>query len=342
MIGQIILSPCHLVTYSTSTTIQEGKPMSQPILYGPYGSSALPWIERFAGYGANALWFHGFDPVAFEQCDRHGIEPCVEFKTFRADFAAHPELIPIGVDGQPIRYGKLVQGVCLSQREFLDETEENLLAGLRTFAPTGIWLDYLTYAGWFETPTPNLQESCFCPACIAEFCQATGVDADTPAEILAHHAARWTRHKCERIARYAADYAQLIRTHRPGCIVGAYLCPWTPEEFDGALTRIFAQDYNLLAPAIEVFTPLIYAAKSGRPAEWGRTWLEASPRFVPASARVQLILDVLDFPASLVAIGEAEPPSWGVQIFGGGRIFENPAWAEMFQQVVSQLGERQP
>ena len=39
--------------------------------------------------------------------------------------------------------------------------------------PAGIWLDYLTYGGWFETPEPDLQESCFCADCIAEFCTAT-------------------------------------------------------------------------------------------------------------------------------------------------------------------------
>ncbi len=315
--------------------------MAIPMLCGPYGSRALAFIERFAHYDANALWFHGFDPAAFEACARHQIVPCVEFKTFRADFDVHPELIPIGVDGKPIRYGKLVQGVCLSQADFLAETEANLLSGLRDFAPTGIWLDYLTYAGWFEMPAPDLQESCFCHACIAEFCSATGVDAVTPTEILAKHADLWTRHKCERIAHYAAHYAQLIRTQRPGCLVGAYMCPWTPDEFDGALTRIFAQDYNLLTPAIDVFTPLMYGTKSGRSADWGREWLAASAHFVPANAKVQLILDALDFPASLAALGEAEPAGWGMQVFGGAEIFANPAWGELFQKVVAQMAMRQ-
>jgi hypothetical protein len=38
-----------------------------------------------------------------------------------------------------------------------------------------------------------------------------------------------------------------------------------PKEFDDALRRIFGQDYTRLAPAIDVFTPLIYGVKSGRP-----------------------------------------------------------------------------
>ena len=308
--------------------------------FGPYGSSALPYIDRFAANGANAFWFHGFDAAAIDACEQHGIAACVEFKTFRADFDARPELIPIGVDGQPIRYGDLVQGVCLSQTAFLAETEANLLDGLRRFAPAGIWLDYLTYAGWFETPAPDLQESCFCPACIADFCEATGIDATTPAQILTTAADAWTRHKCRRIAGFAAHYAGLIKAHHPACIVGAYMCPWTPDEYDGALARIFAQDYALLAPSIDVFTPLIYAAKSGRPPAWGRDFLDSAPAFVPAANPVQLILDALDFPASLLATAEAERPGWGVQMFGGAHLFADTERAAIFAQAVEQMHRR--
>lgn len=311
-----------------------------PALFGPYGSSALPYLDQFHTYGANTLWFHGFNATAFDACARHGVAPCVEFKTFRTDFAEHPELIPIGVDGQPIRYGALVQGVCLSQTAFLEETEAALLAGLRAFQPVGIWLDYLTYAGWFEVPDPDLQESCFCAACIADFCNATGLDATSPAEILSKHQQAWTQHKCERIARLGLHYANLIRSHLPGCIVGAYMCPWTPSEFDGALTRIFAQDYALLAPAIDVFTPLIYGTKSGRPATWGKEWLANSVTFVPAGRKVQLILDALDFPESLSETGAAQPPSWGLQVFSGAKIFENAGWALQFSDVVKQIQRR--
>jgi hypothetical protein len=314
--------------------------MAVPLLFGPYGSAALAYVDRFAAYGANGCWFHGFDAAAFELCDRHSIAACVEFKTFRADFDAHPELIPIGVDGQPIRYGELVQGICLSQHEYLEQIEAELVAGLRAFRPVGIWLDYLTYAGWFETPQPDLQESCFCGACIAEFCETTGIDAGSPREILAQHAEQWRRHKCERIAGFALRYAELIRAQLRGCVVGAYMCPWTPAEYDGALGRIFAQDYALLAPAIDVFTPLIYATKSGRSAEWGREFLAQAAEFVPAERKVQLILDALDFPASLEATAAAARPSWGVQIFGGAQVFADPKQARIFQAAVEQIRER--
>jgi hypothetical protein len=326
-----------------SVFLGENAPMldfAQP-LFGPYGRAALDHAHRIAAHGANAAWFHGFDASAFELCARHGIAPCVEFAAFRANFAERPELIPIGVDGRPIRYGELVQGVCLSQRAFLDELEAELIAGVRAFAPAGIWLDYLTYAGWFEVPNPDLQESCFCPACIAEFCAVTGIDATTPAEILRVAPEAWARHKCERIASFARHYASIIRAASPGCIVGAYMCPWTPDEFDGALGRIFAQDYALLAPAIDVFTPLIYCAKSGRGPGWGRDFLEAAPGFVPPERKVQLILDALDFPASVVATAEAPRPSWGFQLFGGASVFADDDKARIFARAVERIAARQ-
>ncbi|MBN1642617.1 MAG: hypothetical protein JXA09_15385 [Anaerolineae bacterium] len=311
--------------------------MQIPLLFGPYGSGALAHAKALLAHGANAIWFHGFNAAAFETCAREGLIPCVEFKTFRADFDTHPELIPIGADGAPIRYGRLVQGVCLSNEAFLEETEAHLLEGVRTYQPGGIWLDYLTYAGWFETPQPDLQESCFCPRCIADFCASTGIDATTPAAILAQHGAAWTAHKCARIAAFGAHYAALIRAHLPNCVVGSYMCPWTPDEYDGALRRIFAQDYALLAPAIDVFTPLIYAHKSGRAPAWARTLLEASPAFVPPDHKMQLILDVLDYPASLQATAASRVPSWGVQLFGGAEVFADPARARIFHAQVSRI-----
>lgn len=311
--------------------------MDIPQLFGPYGSASLAYADQLRAHNADTAWFHMFDADAFETCARHDLAACVEFKTFRADFGQHPSLIPTGVDGQPIRYGEKVQGVCLSQEWFLQETEENLRAGVTAFQPTGIWLDYLTYAGWFEVPEPDLQESCFCPACIADFCESTGADATTPQEILARFGPEWTRHKCQRVAGYAAHYAAMIRQHLPGCIIGAYMCPWTPQEFDGALSRIFAQDYALLAPAIDVFTPLIYAQKSGRSPAWARQWLEASPDFVPAQRPVQLILDALDFPASLEATAASGVPSHGVQIFGGADVFADPEKARQFAAAVEKM-----
>lgn len=314
--------------------------LSSP-LYGIYGQSALPVADKMRESGCNALWFHGFNEQGFAGCEKAELLPCVEFKTFRADFDEYPELIPIGVDGEPIRYGRLVQGVCLSNIDFIAEREEELQNGMQDFHPHGVWLDYLTFGGWFETPDPDLQESCFCDSCIRDFCEITGTDAELPAEILESYQDVWTRHKCNRIAGHGVRFSEIIKSSDADCILGAYMCPWTPDEYDGALTRIFAQDYRKFAEFIDVYTPLIYAEKSGRPPAWSRTYLESTPLFVPAGKRVQPILDVLDYPGSLEAVLNSRIQSWGYQIFAGSTIFDDEDRVKALGAMTARLREKE-
>jgi hypothetical protein len=301
-----------------------------PVLIGPYGGIDTNRVSALTDAGGNAVWFHGFDEQLFDLCAAHGLAPCVEFKTFRASFAEHPELVPIGVDGRPIRYGRLVQGVCLSKQWFLDWIEEELTRGVGTYRPRGVWFDYLTYGGWFETPDPDLQESCFCDECVAEFKDACDVDPAGPEEILRDYAEAWHRHKCERIAGFARRYREMVKSALPDAVVGAYMCPWEPDEHDRALTRIFAQDYARLSESIDVFTPLIYAKKSGRPPQWGRSFLAHKDTFVPGGSKVQLILDVLDYPDSLTETAASPIPSWGFQLFGGRSVFSDGEQTRQF------------
>jgi hypothetical protein len=115
------------------------------------------------------------------------------------------------------------------------------------------------------------------------------------------------------------------------------MCPWTPDEFDGALGRIFAQDYALLAPSIDVFTPLIYVKKSGRNAAWGREFLAAAHSFMPQDRKVQLILDALDFPDSILETAASTQPSYGMQLFGGAHVFSDSDRASVFREAVETM-----
>lgn len=304
---------------------------------GTYGASALTNAALFKDIHADTAWFHGFDEWAFEECSRYGIQACVEFAAFRTDYEKFPHLIPIGVDGKPIRYKKMLQGVCLSNIDFLEEIENRLKVGLSTYSPKGIWLDYMTYGGWFEDPAPDLQESCFCAQCVSRFNEATDIDETNPLHIIARHREAWIDHKCRRIASFTAEYTSIIRSMCPDTVIGIYMCPYTPEEYDGALRSIFAQDYGLIAPYIDVFTPLIYCAKSGRDTNWGRSFLESSPSFIPEGKPVQLILDALDFPDSLEQAVLSSVGSKGIQMFSGVEIFKDEASMKAFARCADAL-----
>jgi hypothetical protein len=307
-------------------------------LRGTYGEGGIGHAREIKESGCNALWFHGFREEGFNACEKHDLGAGVEFRTFRGDYDAHPELIPIGVDGSPIRWGTHLQGVCLSQTDFIQQRFEELKEGMSAYRPMGVWLDYLTYGGWFESADPDLQESCFCPDCIENFCQSTGIDCDSPQEILQHHKQAWTDHKCRQVAGYGAEFASVIKKSDPECLVGAYMCPWTPEEYEGALSRIFAQDYSLFAGFTDIFTPLMYAEKSGRPHQWSRNFLEDSHRFVPKDKPVLPILDALDFPGSLEAlVGLKENTYGGFQIFSGGDLFEDEEKKNKFYSLMKKI-----
>ena len=306
-------------------------------MIGPYGSAALNYAALFKDIQADTAWFHGFDEWAFEKCARHGIQACVEFATFRADYEKFPDLVPIGIDGRPIRYKDKLQGICLSKTDFLEEIASKLESGLSTYSPAGIWLDYMTYGGWFEDPAPDLQDSCFCADCINNFNQTYNIDETNPQRILANHHEAWLDYKCQSIANFTAYYTSVIRKMCPDAVIGIYMCPYTPDEYDGALSRIFAQDYDLLAPFVDVFTPLIYCAKSGRDASWGKTFLESSASFVPKDKPVQLILDYMDFPSNLEQTVLSSVCSNGVQMFAGAEIFKDKVSMEIFSKCSDRL-----
>jgi hypothetical protein len=55
---------------------------------------------------------------------------------------------------------------------------------------------------------------------------------------------------------------------------------------------------------------------------------------------VQLILDVLDYPDSLLAAAASERPSWGVQLYGGAQVFGDPERARVFAAAVERMRRR--
>ena len=61
---------------------------------------------------------------------------------------------------------------------------------------------------------------------------------------------------------------------------------------------------------------------------------------MPRNRHISLILDALDFPASLHATAESAIPSWGLQLFGGAAVFEDPERARLFCEEVEAMRHR--
>lgn len=250
------------------------------MIRGAYANPSSFWEQghTFAENGINALFVHSgtitHDLIARAQAQ--GAPVYAEFGTFRGDYllAKYPDIAPVGRDGLPIAKTRRFLGACPSHPQLLLEKRAALRSLVREYPLQGVWLDYLQFHCDFELTEPPLDQSCFCDRCLSRFQAETGLTvpgrttADRADHILEHLPEIWTDWKCQVMAGFAAEFRQIIQEERPGTLVGIYSCPWTDEEYGGALRSIVAEDLDLLHSHFDVFSPMVYHVKCGRPARW--------------------------------------------------------------------------
>ena len=254
--------------------------MTNGRVLGAYSSPQTYWEHggRFDEDGINALFLSSgrIDGELIARAVEQGAAVYAEFATFRGDYLLekHPDVAPIGRDGLPIPKTKRFLGACPSAPQLLLDKKTVLRSLLRTQPVAGVWLDYLHFHCDFELPDPPLDQSCFCDRCLARFERDTGLHPEgrTTAEratwLLSRAPEAWTDWKCDVIASFAAEARRILDEERPGAKLGIYSCPWTDEEYGGALRSIVAGDIDRLHAIIDVFSPMVYQAKCGRPPEW--------------------------------------------------------------------------
>jgi hypothetical protein len=250
------------------------------MIYGAYSNPQSFWDagHTFPEVGINALFVHSgrVDSELIARCKEQGAPVYAEFATFRGDYLVEkqPDVAPIGRDGRPIPRTKRFLGACPSNPRFLEEKRAALRKLVQEQPVGGVWLDYLHFHCDFELPDPPLDQSCFCDRCLARFGEHSGVQpeghttAERAASILADHAKSWTAWKCDTITAFAAEARQIVDEVRPGTKLGIYSCPWTDDEYGGAIRSILGEDWDTLHSVVDVFSPMVYQAKCGRPVSW--------------------------------------------------------------------------
>jgi hypothetical protein len=88
--------------------------------------------------------------------------------------------------------------------------------------------------------------------------------------IKTHVPEKWQKWKNEQITSFVRDARKLInRYSRERKIqLGVFLVPWKKSENGGALSFLLAQDAGLLAPYIDLFSPMVYHKMVAKPAAW--------------------------------------------------------------------------
>ena len=250
------------------------------VIRGAYSSPQRYWEQghRFDEDGINALFLSSgrVDGDLIERARDQGAATYAEFATFRGDYLLDkcPDVAPIGRDGLPIPKTERFLGACPSAPQLLLDKRAALRKLVREQPVAGVWLDYLHFHCDFELPDPPLDQSCFCDRCLARFSRDTGLEvrgrrtAEKAEWVLAYALDAWTDWKCGVMVDFAAQARRILDEERPGTKLGIFSCPWTDDEYGGALRTIVAEDIDRLHAVVDVFSPMVYQAKCGRPPEW--------------------------------------------------------------------------
>lgn len=191
-----------------------------------------------------------------------------------------PDARPVRADGEYL--DPSLGGICPTHEGWRRSRLELLSSWLEKYrgasAVDGIWLDFIRYPGRWEQGSPEIPDTCYCSRCLAKFQGDTGIrvidEAKTVAEkaswIHANARLPWMAWKKEQVVSFAREAKQVVRQAAGdrSVLLGAFLVPWRKSDYDGALSFHLAQDAKLLAPYIDVFSPMVYHRMVERSVAW--------------------------------------------------------------------------
>ncbi len=243
---------------------------------GIYGGVPAQVLERglsLADLGVNAVWIGSgsLTPEAVALLRAQGAHVFAEFNTLHEAgyLADRPDAAPVGPDGEVSPPPDGWQGVCPTHPGYREYRMDALRRVLREFPIDGVWLDYHhSHASW-EQAVPNLPDTCFCPGCLDRFRQDTGgrlpegpVSAQS-ALLLGERRAEWTAWRCAVLTDWVREFRRILDEERPGALLGTFHCPWTQEEYEGALRDKLAIDLRAQSAFVDVFSIMPYHARFG-------------------------------------------------------------------------------
>jgi len=251
-----------------------------PEIKGIYGNPQPLWDKgyRLDETGINAIFVHSGSIQAemMERARSEGVKVFAEFATLNGKNYVddHPEAWAVNAKGERVEAASWFMGVCPTEPGFRQYRFDQLRELLVTYDLDGVWMDYVHWHAQFEEPEPILPETCFCDHCLQRFSEAyklqipAGTTAEKAAWILTQEESQWRDWRCQIILEWAIEMKKIMREMRPNALLGLYHCPWTDDEFDGARRRILGLDYDLLKGTIDVFSPMVYHERMGRPPAW--------------------------------------------------------------------------
>lgn len=297
------------------------------------------------GAGLDAVIRMPASPELVDALHAEGIRCYAEIACFsgKKAWAERPEARPVTADGTLFDTEGGYGGVCVCQPWHVEHKLDEARTLLARADWDGLWLDFIRWPGRWEQRDPVWDKVCFCDTCLAEFARERAIEAppdlattaDKASWILANHAASWYDWRSDRVADVVRRMRDLVKEVRgPDALLGIFAVPLRRGDYDGAIVRVFGQDWRKLAPHVDVISPMVYHLYCGRPLEWIR---DVTAEIAAESGRtvwpiVQSCSEPVEMsPAEFRAALEwgAKAPAQGVMIFSTRRTIEEGKWETM-------------
>jgi hypothetical protein len=311
-------------------------------IYGGVPQEILDSGRRLKEFGVDAVWMGSgsFTKERLALLRAQGVQVYAEFNTLHVAelLKDHPDAAPRGPDGRVSPPPDGWQGICPSHEAYRRSRMEAFRRLLRDFEVDGVWLDYHhAHASW-EQAEPELPDTDFSPAALQLFTKTTGIalPASVPAAarlLLGTHREAWTAFRCDVFTDWVREYRAILDEVRPNAMLGTFHCPWSPEDYGGAIRHKLAIDLRAQVRYLDVLSIMPYHARFGHasdPAWIGRQigslgdhlGLHGRPGEAPAvwpivqladwgeRVPVEQIATVLDY--------GTRPPATGVMVFNWG------------------------
>ena len=320
-------------------------------IYGGYLREMGPRGETPTGHGVNAVWVGSgsLNDAAVAEMRGLGLQVFAEFNSMHAAqyLKAHPDAAPIGPDGQPSPPPQGWQGVSAFHPGYRRDRMTEFRRVLTAHEIDGIWLDYHhAHASW-EQAEPDLPDTDFSPHALRAFTDTTGIvlPADVPAAarlLLGTHREIWTTFRCDVFTDWVREYRAILNDVRPRALLGTFHCPWSPEDYEGAIRHKLSIDLPSQARYLDVFSIMPYHARFGHAADpaWIGRQVSALGRLLKVEGksgetpRIWPIVQLADW-GERVAVEQiatvldhgTRPPATGVMVFNWGGLAK--AWEKV-------------
>ena len=140
----------------------------------------------------------------------------------------------------------------------------------------GVWLGLPPLPLRLRVPDASLalDDTCFCDRCVERFGAATGLRPWGGRRPSGRPGCCGRPRKPGRTGSATCSPGWWRRgppgagRGRPGLRLGLYGAPWRDEDYGGALRRVLGNDLDRLHALVDVFSPMLYQVKCGRPVGW--------------------------------------------------------------------------